>query len=93
LSINFSLSLSLVDVPKQACTFVNRDDKKLTSEMRRKYNGLDLSSNLKTLLKEASKHKHHAEALRIESRTSDDQNHASNWCMYGAAVKASRAAA
>jgi hypothetical protein len=45
----------LVDVPKLARTFVNQDDKKLSSEMRKNYNGLDLSSNLETLLKEAKK--------------------------------------
>jgi hypothetical protein len=45
----------LVDVPKLARTFVNKDDKKLSSEMRKIYNGLDLSSNLETLLKEARK--------------------------------------
>jgi chromosome segregation ATPase len=42
----------LVDVPKLARNFA-KDEKKLNSELQKNYNGLDLSSNLETLLKGA----------------------------------------
>jgi hypothetical protein len=42
----------LVDVPKLARNFA-KDEKKLNSELQKNYNGLDLSSNLETLLKDA----------------------------------------
>jgi hypothetical protein len=42
----------LADLPKLARNFV-KDDKKFNSELQKNYNGLDLSSNLETLLKEA----------------------------------------
>jgi chromosome segregation ATPase len=42
----------LVDVPKLARNFA-KDEKKLNSELQKSYNGLDLSSNLETLLKGA----------------------------------------
>jgi hypothetical protein len=42
----------LAHVPKLARKFA-KQDKMLSAEMQKNYNGLDLSSNLETLLKEA----------------------------------------